>query len=107
MMSSCYLQHIPALIKEGKVREEQIDEAVLRVLRLKEKLGLLDNPYLYADEEKEKEACLCEKHRGIARRAAEKSSVLLKNEHILPFDKNATKRIYFKARKQIEFGVNA
>ncbi len=93
MMSACYLQQIPTLIAEGKVSEKQIDEAVLRVLRLKEKLGLLDNPYLYADEEQEMSVCLCEKHREIARRAAEKSAVLLKNENVLPFDKNKAKRI--------------
>lgn len=93
MMSACYLQNIPTLIAEGKVSKEQIDKAVLRVLRLKEKLGLLANPYLYADEEKEKEICLCEKHREIARRAAEKCAVLLKNEKVLPFDKNNAKRV--------------
>ena len=93
MMSACYLQNIPALIAEGKVSEEQIDEAVLRILRLKEKLGLLDNPYLYANKEKENEICLCEKHREIARRAAEKCAVLLKNEKVLPFDKHNAKRV--------------
>lgn len=93
MMSACYLQNIPALITEGKVSEEQIDEAVLRILRLKEKLGLLENPYLYANEEQEKEVCLCKKHREIARRAAEKCAVLLKNEKVLPFDKNNAKRV--------------
>ena len=93
MMSACYLQHIPALIAEGKVSVKQIDDAVLHVLRLKEKLGLLDNPYLYADEETENAICLSEKHREIVRRAAEKSAVLLKNEHVLPFDKSKVKRI--------------
>ena len=93
MMSTCYLKNIPGLIAEGKVSEEQINEAVLRVLRLKEKLGLFDNPYLYTDEEKEKEVCLCEKHRDIARRAAEKSSVLLKNENVLPFDSSKSKKV--------------
>ncbi len=93
MMSACYLQNISSLIAEGKVSEKQIDEAVLRVLRLKEKLGLLDNPYLYANKEKENEICLCEKHREIARRAAEKCAVLLKNESVLPFDKTTAKRI--------------
>lgn len=93
MMSACYLQNIPTLIAEGKVLEEQIDEAVLRVLRLKEKLGLLDNPYFYADKEKGETVNLCEKHRKIARCAAEKSAVLLKNEGILPFDKKKAKRV--------------
>ena len=93
MMSPCYLQNIPQLINEGVVSEEQIDEAVMRVLRLKEKLGLFENPYLYADPKAEEEICLCEKHRDIARRAAEKSAVLLKNDNVLPFNKNAVKRV--------------
>ena len=93
MMSACYLQNIPALIAEGKVSEEQIDEAVLRVLRLKEKLGLLENPYLYANESKEEKICLCQEHRDVARRSAEKSAVLLKNEKVLPFDEPNIKKI--------------
>ena len=93
MMSTCYLRNIPELIAEGKVSEAQIDEAVLRVLRLKEKLGLFEDPYLYADDRKQREVCLCEKHRDIARRAAEKSAVLLKNEGVLPFDRSKTKKI--------------
>ena len=93
MMSACYLRHIPKLIEEGKVSEEQIDAAVLRVLRLKEKLGLLREPYLYASEEKEEALVSCKAHRALARRAAEKSAVLLKNEGVLPFDKKGTKRV--------------
>lgn len=93
MMSACYLQNIPQLIEEGTVTMAQIDEAVLRVLTLKEKMGLLDNLYLYADEEKSSAVHLCEKHREIARIAAEKSAVLLKNEGILPFDKTTVKRV--------------
>ena len=93
MMSTCYLRHISSLIDEGQVTEAQIDEAVLRILKLKEKLGLLDNPYLYANEEKEEEICLCDKHREIARCAAEKGAVLLKNDSILPFEQSVAKRV--------------
>lgn len=91
MMSACYLQNIPELIKEGKVTEEQIDEAVLRVLRLKEKLGLFEKPYGCADEKQGEKVWLCEKNRELALKAAEKSAVLLKNESVLPFGKKAKK----------------
>ena len=47
-----------------------VDEAVMRVLQLKNELGLFENPYHGADEEKEKEIYLCPAHREIARRAA-------------------------------------
>lgn len=93
MMSACYLQNIPKLIAEGKVSEQQIDEAVLRVLRLKQQLGLFEKPYLLANEEEETKICLCTAHREIARTAAEKSAVLLKNENVLPFRKDAVKKI--------------
>ena len=93
MMSACYLNGIPNLIEEGVVSEAQIDEAVMRVLRLKEKLGLFDDVYRYVDEKAEMEIALSPKHREIARRAAEKSAVLLKNDGVLPFDKNKVKRV--------------
>lgn len=93
MMSACYLQNIPKLIAEGKVSEQQIDEAVLRVLRLKQQLGLFEKPYLLANEEEETKICLCTAHREMARTAAEKSAVLLKNENVLPFRKDAVKKI--------------
>lgn len=93
MMSACYLQNIPELIREGKVKEERIDEAVFRVLKLKQRLGLFENPYAYANEKAEKEVCLTAEKREIARSAAEKSAVLLRNENVLPFDERNTKKI--------------
>ena len=91
MMSSCYLNNLKSLIEEGKVQESQIDEAVKRVLRLKEKLGLFENPYRDFNAEEAKRVILSPEHRAIARKAAVKSAVLLKNERILPFDKNVKK----------------
>ena len=64
---------------------EQVDTAVMRVLCLKEKLGLFDNPYGSADVEEAKKILACPEHREIARRSAEESAVLLKNDGILPF----------------------
>ncbi len=88
MMSPTYIHCVPALLKEGKLTEEQIDESVLRVLRMKEKLGLFDDPTFGADEEKANEICLSKKHRAISREAAEKSVVLLKNEGVLPLSED-------------------
>ena len=87
MVRSAYYQYLPELVREGTIPEEMLDQAVLRVLRLKNELGLFENPYHGADEQKEKELYLCPAHREIARRAAEESAVLLKNEGILPFPK--------------------
>lgn len=84
MVMNAYYLHLADLVRDGEVREETIDRAVMRVLRLKNELGLFENPYHGADEEKEKELYLCPAHREIARRAAEESAVLLKNDGILP-----------------------
>ncbi len=84
MVKNAYYLHLSELVREGTVQEEAVDRAVMRVLRLKNELGLFENPLHGADEEKEKELYLCPAHREIARRAAEESAVLLKNEGILP-----------------------
>ncbi len=92
MMSVCYLRNLTSLLEEGRIKEEQIDECVLRILELKDKLGLFENPYRGANPEKEKALALCPEHRAIAREAAQKCAVLLKNDNILPLNKN-TKNI--------------
>ncbi|WP_372009425.1 beta-glucosidase BglX [Paenibacillus chitinolyticus] len=84
MMTACYVHHLPALVASGEVDEALIDEGVLRILRLKQKLGLFDDPYRGADEEREREVVLCADHRRAARELAQKSCVLLKNEGVLP-----------------------
>ncbi|MBQ7906832.1 MAG: beta-glucosidase BglX [Clostridia bacterium] len=88
MMTSCYVENLKELLDEGKVTMEQIDKAVLRILDLKEELGLFDNPYRSVNVEEAKAVQLSKEHRAIARRAAEESAVLLKNDGILPFSKD-------------------
>jgi len=88
MMSSCYAKHLKELMAEGKITEEQIDKAVLRILDLKEELGVLDNSYRSVDVEESKRVQLSTEHRAIARKGAEASAVLLKNNGILPLNKN-------------------
>ena len=88
MMSSCYAEHLEELLNEGKVTMEQIDKSVLRILDLKEELGVLDNPYRSVDVEEANKVQLCPEHRALARKAAEESAVLLKNDGILPFSKD-------------------
>lgn len=88
MVSTTYYRNAKKLIEEGRLTESQIDQAVLRVLTLKEELGLFDNPYKDADEELEKKYILCDEHRAEARRIARDSMVLLKNDGVLPLAKN-------------------
>ena len=94
MMTGIYSENLCQMVRDGKIREELIDEACLRILRLKNNLGLFENPYKDADQKKEQEYILCEEHRKLAREVAKKSFVLLKNEeHILPLDQQ--KKIAF------------
>jgi beta-glucosidase len=87
MMTTCYVHHLKELVENGIVEEALIDEAVMRILKLKEKLGLFENPYRGANEALEKEIVLCEEHRMQARKLAAKSCVLLKNNDVLPLQK--------------------
>jgi len=91
MCSSGYVHHLKELVEEGVFSEAQVDEAVERVLRLKEKLGLFEDPYHGADQAKAEKRILSAEHREIARRAAEESAVLLKNDGILPLSRNVKK----------------
>lgn len=93
MMTGCYAVNLKRLVEEGKVSEALIDESVLRILELKNKLGLFENPYKDADPQAEKEVILCDEHRALARKAASESFVLLKNESLLPLD--LSKKIAF------------
>ncbi|PZE22324.1 beta-glucosidase BglX [Paenibacillus xerothermodurans] len=84
MMTACYPDHLRKLVESGSVDEGLIDEAVMRILQLKRKLGLFENPYRGADVEREKQVVFSEEHRKAARQLAVKSCVLLKNDSVLP-----------------------
>ncbi|HEY0379521.1 MAG TPA: glycoside hydrolase family 3 N-terminal domain-containing protein [Pyrinomonadaceae bacterium] len=78
MVSRLYNKHGAQLIQEGKVSLATLNEAVRRVLRIKFRLGLFDNPY--ADEARERAAVFNAEHVAAARQIAARSMVLLKNE---------------------------
>jgi beta-glucosidase len=80
MMTTCYVDHVKELVESGKLSESLVDESVERILTLKQKLGLFEDPYRGADEKRAEEVILCEEHRDVARELAAKSCVLLKNE---------------------------
>lgn len=83
MSSNCYNENLTTLFASGKILEEMLDRAVADVLRIKFELGLFDNPY-QTSQVRESEELLKPAYRRIAREAAQKSMVLLKNEGILP-----------------------
>lgn len=82
-----YRNAIPQLLESGEITMEQIDNAVWRILCLKNRLGLFENPYRFADPEKAKEIINCKEHLDLAQKAVSECSVLLKNDDkILPLD---------------------
>jgi beta-glucosidase len=72
------------LLADGRISEERIDDAVRRILRVKFRAGLFDDPYVNPD--RAEDAQLRPAALRQARRAVGRSTVLLKNEGILPFD---------------------
>lgn len=85
MVDNAYFDHLQALVDEGKVPLETIDEAVRRILRIKFRLGLFDNPY--CEELSESERYLQPDDRKVAAELAAESMVLLKNENnLLPLN---------------------
>ena len=89
MISTCYIDSLKKLVKENKISMAQIDEAVLRILNLKNKLGLFENPYGFADENMEKKYAFSLKNLEQATKLTEETIVLLKNKNnILPLNSN-------------------
>ncbi|HXG80831.1 MAG TPA: glycoside hydrolase family 3 N-terminal domain-containing protein [Sphingomicrobium sp.] len=77
--------HLPALVRAGRVPQAMVDEAVRRVLRLKFESGLFENPY--ADADKADARTATPDAIALAREAAQRSVVLLKNDRgLLPLD---------------------
>lgn len=95
MVSNAYVKYLAELVHQGEVEERLIDEAVMRILKLKNDLGLFENPYKDGAEEREEALLCCEEHRKLAREMAAASFVLLKNEQMLPFEKECGEKIAF------------
>ncbi len=81
MMSYAYPQHLADLVREGKVSEKMVDNAVRNILRLKFRLGLFENPYIELPTEN---PFYTERALEAARQSVIESTILLKNDGILP-----------------------
>lgn len=83
MVDGCYMEYLEKLVNEGKVCSETIDRAVERILFIKSKFGLFENPYVreividFANHDKCAESC------------SDEAIVLLKNNGILPLNKES------------------
>ncbi len=92
MEANAYIEDLKGLVEAGLVKESLIDDAVRRILRIKFRLGLFDDPWKYCNEEREKSVLLSDENLAAAREVAKKSIVLLKNEtNLLPLAKSGQK----------------
>ena len=78
MVSRSYVTEGPRMVKEGRLPIEAVDEAVRRVLRMKIRAGIFEQPF--ADASREKATIMRPEYRAAARRIAARSMVLLKND---------------------------
>ena len=91
MMTYGYLSHLEELVRSGAVKESDIDEAVRNILRVKILLGLFENPYV--DVEAGKAVQYTPAHLEAARKTAEESAILLKNDGVLPLNPASVRNI--------------
>jgi len=86
MQGDVYRRALKELVKKGVIPEKLIDDAVRRILTIKFKLGLFENPY--ADPDRANKVIKCKEHLEFALEVARKAIVLLKNDGILPLRKD-------------------
>src|ERR1700739_497859 len=90
MASLTYPKYLAGLVHSGKIKEAQLDAAVLPILTVKYQLGLFDHPYV--DESKVDSTLSRPEGRELERKVASRSMVLLKNDnHTLPLSKSLKK----------------
>ncbi|HVF95331.1 MAG TPA: glycoside hydrolase family 3 N-terminal domain-containing protein [Sphingomonas sp.] len=89
MQSDLYNRWLPDLVEKGEVPVARLDEAVTRVLRLKEAVGLFDNPYRSVSQRAERTSVSTKSMLALSREAGARSIVLLKNDgNLLPLKDN-------------------
>jgi len=94
MTGGVFAEDLKATVARDPARLKQLDEAVFRILRVKEQLGLFDKPMQYHDTEREARELSNPEHRAAARAIARQSMVLLKNEgKLLPLNPDKLRSI--------------
>ena len=84
---TAYQKNLAALVKSGKITEQQIEAAARPILEAKIRLGLFEHPY--NDESRAQKILAMPEHREAARTAAQRTAVLLRNQgNLLPLHKS-------------------
>ena len=90
MVSGSYLETLPSSVQSGKVSHDEIDDAVRRILQIKLRAGLFDQPF--TDTARATRDLLLPESRSLARQFARETMVLLKNANgLLPLESNFKK----------------
>ena len=91
---------------EGEITDEDIDRAVLRVLKVKYDIGLMDDPFV--DPDTADKIVRCDEHKSLALECARSSIVLLRNNGALPLHRDKVKRIavFGASAKDVPVGKN-
>ena len=91
---------------EGAITDEDIDRAVLRVLKVKYDIGLMDDPFV--DPDAASKIVRCDEHKSLALECARSSIVLLRNNGALPLHRDRVKRIavFGASAKDVPVGKN-
>ncbi|WP_255518054.1 glycoside hydrolase family 3 N-terminal domain-containing protein [Fulvivirga sp. M361] len=82
MQGGLYSRYLPELIKEGKIKESMLDQCVRRILEMKYKLGLFEDPYRYLNKAREEQTLFSKELMDHSLHSAKESIVLLKNEEV-------------------------
>lgn len=91
MVGEDYLLTLKKSVEDGEVAVADIDKACRRILEMKYKLGLFDDPYRYLDAKRQKTEIFTQNNRDEARNIAAKSFVLMKNaQQVLPIKADQT-----------------
>jgi beta-glucosidase len=92
MQSGLYMRYLPELVASGEVPMARLDDAVRRVLWVKQKLGLFDHPFRGLDGPPAHDRAENPEHIALAREDARRSIVMLKNQRaVLPLPKSGKK----------------
>ncbi len=91
MQGGSFIKYLPILMKEKKLSQTVVDQAVRRILEAKYKMGLFQDPYRFSNEARAQKIILSKENLKASREVAQHSIVLLKNERsILPLQKSGT-----------------
>ena len=80
LQGAVFMENLVKSVEEGRADRSKIDRAVRRVLEMKYRLGLFEDPYRYADQARQEATLYKPEFLAAARDVARKSMVLLKNE---------------------------